>query len=139
MPINGLMKKFSNIHQFCNGDINKFVLLLRKGVCSYEYMDSWEVFDETLLSDEKSFYSKLFLEDITDEDYTYAQKVFEELKLKNLCDYHNLYVQRDTLLPADVFENIRNKFIKIYELAPDHFLSTPGLACLKTTGVKLEL
>ena len=57
-PINGLIKKFPNIHQFCNGDINKFVLLLRKGVYPYEYMDSWERFDETSLP-EKSFLQRI--------------------------------------------------------------------------------
>ena len=68
--------------------------------------------------------------------------MFEEFKLKNLGDYHNLYVQGDTLLFADVFENFRNKYIEIYELDPAHFLSASGLAwqaCLKETGVKLEL
>ena len=68
--------------------------------------------------------------------------MFKELKLKNLSDYHDLYVQSDTLLLADVFENFRNKCIEIYELDPAHFLSAPGLAwqtCLKKTGVKLEL
>ena len=66
-------------YQFCNGDINKFVLLLRKGIYLYESMDSWERFDETLL-DKKYVYSKLNLEDISDKDYRHAQKVFEELK-----------------------------------------------------------
>ena len=68
--------------------------------------------------------------------------MFEEFKLKNLGNYHNLYVQGDTLLFADVFENFRNKCIEIYELDPAHFLSASGLAwqaCLKETGVKLEL
>ena len=68
--------------------------------------------------------------------------MFEEFKLKNLGDYHNLYVQGHTLLFADVFENFRNKCIEIYELDPAHFLSASGLAwqaCLKETGVKLEL
>ena len=68
--------------------------------------------------------------------------MFKELKLKNLGDYHDLYVQSDTLLLADVFENFRNKCIEIYELDPAHFLSAPGLAwqaCLKKTEVKLEL
>ena len=141
-PINGLIKKFPNIHQFCNGDINKFVSLFRKGVYPCEYMDSWERFDETSLPDKKAFYSELYLEDITDKDYTHAQKVFEELKLKNLGDYHDLYVQSDTLLLADVFENFRNKCIKIYELDPAYFLSEPGLAwqaCLKKTEIRLEL
>ena len=134
--------KWINIHQFCNGDINKFVSLLRKGVYPYEYMDSWKRFDETSLPDKKAFYSELYLEDITDEDYTHAQKVFEEFNLKNLSDYHDLYVQSDTLLLADVFENFRNKCIEIYELDPAHFLSAPGLAwqaCLKKTEVELEL
>ena len=97
-------------------------------------MDSWERFNETSLPDKKAFYSELYLEDITDKDYTHAQKVFEELKLKNLCDYHNLYVKSDTLLLADVFENFRNKYIEIYELDSAYFLSVPGFtwqACLK--------
>ena len=76
-PINGLTKKFSNTHQFCNGKINKFVLLLRKGVYPYEYMDSWERFDEPLLPDKKYFFTELYLEDITDKDYTHAQNVFK--------------------------------------------------------------
>ena len=66
-------------------------------------------------------------------------KVFE---IKNLSEHHDLYVQSDKLLLADVFENFRNKCIKIYELDPAHFLSAPGLAwqaCLKKTKVELEL
>ena len=74
-PINRLIKKFPNVYQFCNGDINKFVLLLRKGVYPYEYMDSWKRFDETSLPERKALYSKLYLEDITDKDYIHAQKV----------------------------------------------------------------
>ena len=121
----GLIKKFLRIYKFCNGDLNKFVLLLRKGVYPYEYMDSWERFDETSLPDKEAFYSKLNLEDITDEDYEHAQKVFG---IKNLAEYHDLYVQSDTLLLADVFENFRDKCIEIYELDPAHFWSAPGLA-----------
>ena len=88
-------------------------------------MDSWERFNETSLPDEKAFYSKLYLEDITDEDYAHAQKVFKVFKLKNLGDYHDLYLQSDTLLLVDVFENFRNKCIKLYELDPADFLSAP--------------
>ena len=137
--INELIEKFPRMYQFCNGDLNKFVLLLRKGVYPYEYMDSWERFDETSLPDKEAFYSKLNLEDITDEDYEHAQKVFG---IKNLAEYHDLYVQSDTLLLADVFENFADKCIEIYELDPAHFLSTSGLAwqaCLKKTKVRLEL
>ena len=71
-PINSLIKKFSNIDRFCNGDINKFVLLLRKGAYPYEYMDNWERFDETSLPDKQSFCRELNLEEIIDKDYTYA-------------------------------------------------------------------
>ena len=141
-PVNGLIKNFPNVNQFCNGDINKFILLLRKGVYPYEYMDSWEKFDETSLSDKKSFYSEFCLENVTDEDYIHAQNVFKEFEIKNLGEYHDLYVQSDTLLLADVFENFRNKCIEIYKLDPAHFLSAPGLAwqaCLKKTKVELEL
>ena len=100
--------------------------MLRKGVYPYEYIDSWERFDETSLPEKKAFYSELYLEDIIDEDYTHAQKVFEELKLKSLGDYHDLYVQSDTLLLTDVFKNFTNKCIEIYEIDPAPFLSAPG-------------
>ena len=66
----------------------------------------------------------------------------EAFQIKNLVEYHDLYVQCDTFLLADVFENFRNKCIEIYKLDPAHFLSAPGLAwqaCLKKTKVKLEL
>ena len=62
--------------------------------------------------------------------------------LMNLGNYHDLYVQCDTLLVADVFEKFRSKYIEIYELDTAHFLSVPGLAwqaALSCLGVKLEL
>ena len=135
-----LLKKFPNIYQFCNGDLNKFVLLLRKGVYPYEDMDSWENFDETTLPLKEAFYSNL--ENISNEDYAQAQKVWEVFELKNRGEYHDLYVQSDTLLLANVIENFRNKCLEIYELDPIYFVSAPGLAwqaCLKRTEVKLEL
>ena len=137
-----LIKRFACIYEFCNEDINKFILLLRKGVYPYEYMDSWERFDETSLPDKEAFHSSLNMEDIKDVDHRYPKRVFKNLNNKNLVDYHDLYVQSDTLLLADEFENFRNKCIEIYELDPAHFLSAPGLAwqaCLKKTEVKLEL
>ena len=53
----------------------------------------------------KEFYNKLNLEDITDKDYLYAQKVWDTFKIKNFGEFHDLYVQSDTSLLADVFEN----------------------------------
>ena len=88
------------------------------------------------------FHSELNNEHITDEDYEHAQKVCDTFKIKNLGEYHDLYVQSDTALLADVFENFRDKCIEIDELDPAHFLSAPGLswkAALKKTKVELEL
>ena len=70
-------------------------------------MDSWERFSETELPDKESFYNELNKEGITDEDYAHAQKVRKEFNIKNLGESHDLYVQSDTLLLADVFENFR--------------------------------
>ena len=137
-----LINKFFNTCQLCNKDLNKFTLLLRKGVYPYEYMDSWKRFKEESLPDKESFYSELNKEGITDEDYAHAQKVWDALNIKNLGEYHDLYVQSDTALLADVFENFRDKCIEKYELDPAHFLSVPGLgwkACLKKTNVELKL
>ena len=139
---NDLIKKFKNTYSFCDNDLNKFVLLLRKGVYPYEYMDSWERFSETSLPSKEDFYSKLNMEDIGDIDYRHANNVFKGFKLENLGDYHDLYVQSDTLLLADVFNNFRDMCIKEYDLDPGHFLLLPGLAwqaCLKKTNIELEL
>ena len=128
------IKKICNdLKELATETIN-YELLLRKGVYPYEYMDSSERFDETSLPPKKDFYSELNLEDITDKDYEHAQNLREVFGIKNLDKYHNLYIQSNTLLLADVFENFRDKFIEIYELDPAHFLSAPRLAwqaCLK--------
>ena len=90
-------------------------------------MDSWERFGETSLPDKEAFYSKLNLENITDKGYEHVQKVWEVFEIKTLGEYHDLYVQSNTILLADVFENFRDKCIEIYGLDPAYFLS-PGLA-----------
>ena len=103
------------MHKFCDGDLNKFVTLLRKGIYLFEYMDSWEKLNETSLPAKKDFYSGLTLEDISDKDYEHAQKVFEEY-CRDMSDYHDLYVQTDTLLLADVFENLEKIALKYMDL-----------------------
>ena len=106
-----ITKRFASTYEFCNNDLNKFVLLLRIN--------------------------------IIDIDYRHANNVFKVLfKLENLGDYHDLYIQSDTLLLADVFNNFRDMCLKEYQLDPAHFLSLPGLAwqaCLKKTNIELEL
>ena len=101
-----LIKKFPNTYQLCIKDLNKSELLLQKGVYPYEYMDSWKRFKE------ESFYSELNKEGITDEDYAHAQKVWDTFNIKNVGEYHDLYVQSDTLLLADVFETFRKNMSK---------------------------
>ena len=70
-------------------------------------MDDWEKFNETL-PEKEDFYSNLNMEDITDAGYVYAKRVCKNFEIKNLGEYHDLYVQNDTLLLVDVFENFRN-------------------------------
>ena len=74
--IKDLIKEFPNTYNFCKDDINKFVMLLQKGVYPYEYMDSWERFNEISLPSKKDFYSELILEDIRDSDYEHIEKLF---------------------------------------------------------------
>ena len=138
MSYAALIEKFSNTYQLCNKDLNKFALLLRKGVYPYEYMDTSNKFNEPVPLVEDHYYSKLNQKGITKEDLKHVKKVCDTFKIKDLGEYHDLYVQSDTLLLADVFENFRDKCIENYELDPAHFLSAPGLAwraCLKKTVV----
>ena len=131
---------FNNLKKYYTGD--KLSLVKRKGVYPYEYMDSLERLKESKLPPKEAFYSKLTEEDISDEDYTHAKKVWKVFKMKHLQDYHNLYNETDVLLLADVFENFRNICMKNYKLDPAHYFTAPHLswdACLKMTDVKLEL
>ena len=122
------MERFSNTYEFCGNDLNKFIMLLRKGVYPYEYMDGWNKFNEKSIPCKESFDSSLTLENITEVDYAHAN--------------NDLYVRSDTLLLADIFENFRQSCLKNYELDPAHFVSLPGLAwqaCLRKTNVELEV
>ena len=137
-----LLERFANTYKFCNNDLNKFIMLLRKGVYPYEYIDGWDKFNEKVLPGKESFYSNLTLENISETDYAHANNVFKKFYINNLGEYHDLYVRSDTLLLADIFENFRQSCLKNYELGPAHFVSLPGLAwqaCLKKTNVELEL
>ena len=120
-----LIKRFT--YQLSENDINKFKLLLRKGVYPYQYMDSWKRFNETELLSKDKFYSKLNLEDISADDYVHAINVWNTFNINNLDEYHDLYVKLDTARLADVFENFKNKSIEIDKLDPAYFLTTPLL------------
>ena len=86
------MERFANTYKFCNNDINKFIMLLRKGVYPYEYMDGWDKFNEKIIPSKELFYSNLTLEKISEVDYMHANNVFKTFVLNNLGDYHDLSV-----------------------------------------------
>ena len=97
-------------------------------------MDSWKRFNETELPSKDKFYSTLNLEDISDVDYANAINVWNIFNINNLGEYHDLYVQLDTALLDDIFENFRDKHIETDKLDLAYFLTTPGLSwwvCLK--------
>ena len=89
--------------------------MLWKGVYPYEYMGDWEKFNE-----KEDFYSHLNMEDIIDADYMYAKRVCKDFEIKNWGEYHDLFVQSDILLLADVFGNFQNK-LKYMSLIPQNF------------------
>ena len=114
-----LRKRFKNTFKFSNNDINKVILLLRKGVYSYEYMDHHCL-------KKKEFYSNINIDGIADADYMEAKRVGKDFERKNLGEYHNLYLKDDILLLA-VFENFGEMCLNIYHLDPAKILSAPGL------------
>ena len=131
------------MYQFCKGDLNKFFLLLGKGYYyPYEDADSWEKFDKTTIPPKAAFYSELNFEGIRNADYTHVQNLWAVSEIKNSGEYHNFYAQSNRLLLADVFENFRDKCIKIYDFDPSNFLTRTRLAwqaCLKESKAELEL
>ena len=120
----------------------QYDLLTRKGVYAYEYVNSWDRFNETQLPPIDVFYSNLNMSSISEEDYQHAQRVWKEFGIHNLGDYHDLYLRKDVVLLANVYEAFRDTCLKHYKLDPAHFYTSPGLAwkaCLKQTRIKLEL
>ena len=119
----------------------KLDLMARKGVYPYDFMDSFEKFNEKLPTKEE-FFSITNNEHISNKDYQHAQTVWETFKLKTMGEYHDLYLKSDILLLADVFENFRKTCLEYYKLDPCHYFTSPGLswdAMLKMTNIKLEL
>jgi len=121
---------------------DKFDLMTRKGVYPYEYMNDALKFEETELPGIKNFFSKLTNSEISFDDYNHAKRVWDAFEIKNLHEYHDLYLLTDTILLADFFEHFRRFSLENYKLDPVHYYTAPGLsfdACLKMTAVRLEL
>ena len=117
-------------------------LLIRKGIYPYEYMSSWDKFNESRLPTKDKFYSNLNMSGVSDKEYEHACKVWNEFGVKNMGEYLDLYLKTDVILLANVFESFREVCMKNYGLDPAHFYIAPWLAwkaCLKKTEVRLEL
>ena len=139
---NNLIKRFPSTVQSCKGNLKKFLLSLRKGVYPYEYMDSMDKFDDTELPSINKFYRSLQKKHISDKDYAHVKKVWNVFGMKTMGNYHNLNVQADTAQLSDVFESFRSAYLKVYNLDPAYFVSTPCLAfqaMLKVTKAEIEI
>ncbi|GBM25735.1 hypothetical protein AVEN_242003-1 [Araneus ventricosus] len=112
--------------------------MARKGCYPYDYFNSFAKFDETCLPPTSAFCNSLRNEKVSDDDYEYAQSIWDIFSLQTLGDYHNLYMTSDVLLLADVLENFRTLCLNFYKIDPCHLYTAPGLAwqaCLRMTGV----
>ena len=105
-------------------------LLTRKGVYPYEYINSWDRFDETQLPPISAFCSNLNMSSISEEEYQHAQRLWKEFGIHNLGNYHDLYLRTDVVQLANMFEAFRDTCLKHYKLDPAHFCTSPGLAWL---------
>ena len=109
---------------------NRYSLLLRKGVYSYEYFTDFSKMLEKKLPPKKAFYSQLKFWGITDEEYEHAQNVYKAFNCKNLAMYPGLYCLSDTLQLADKWQVFTNETIKTYGLDPGHYITLPSfLGC----------
>ena len=138
LPTNNLVRGGRRIVGFEGYLDEQHELLVRKGIYLYEYMLSWDKFEETQLPPKKSFYSNLNTASISDKDYQHAKKVWSSFRIRNLGDYHDLYLKTDVILLFNVFEAIWDTCLEHYGLNPVHFFTYPGLtwkAGLKKTGI----
>ncbi|CAB3989883.1 Gastrula zinc finger, partial [Paramuricea clavata] len=119
-----------------------FNLVTQKGVFPYEFLDDISKLNTEGLPSRDKFYSSLYESEVKDEDYQRALKVWDHFGMKTMRDYHDLYLETDVLLLADVFENFRRTCLENYKLDPAHYMSAPGLswdAFLKQSGEEIEL
>lgn len=119
-------------------------LIQRKGTICYDFydIDSWDKLNETSLPSKDKFFSTLTESHISDADYEFAHKIWNEFKIKTLGEYSDLYMKIDIILLADIFENFRDTCYENYKLDPAHYYTAPGLsfdAMLKYTEIRIEL
>ena len=137
--VNNLAKGGNKFFGFEEYSENQYKLLIRKGIYPYEYMTDWDKFKEMKLPLREAFYSTLNMTGVKEEDYEHANRTWKEFDLKDLGEYHDLYLKKDVILLADVFEAFRKVCLKNYGLDPVHFYTAPGLAWKACLKKKLEL
>ena len=140
--VNSLNRGRQKFREFIGYTRTQRSLLVRKGVYPYKYMNSWKKFSKDRLPPIEEFYSRLNMLGISNDDYAHAKKVWEEFGLKNLGEYHDLYLRMDVILLSNVFKKFREVCIENYGLDHSHFYTAPGLvwqACLKKTEITLDL
>ena len=139
--IDELRKAFPNTSSHFIND-EQFKLMTIKGVYPYDHIDNYDKLNETKLPSQDKFYSKLYDSKCSDKDYKQALTVWETFKCKTFLDYHNIYLQSDVLLLADVWSAFRETCYKNYNLDCLYYYTAPGLsfdAMLKFTKIELEL
>ena len=117
-------------------------LLTEKGVYPYDYMNSFDKFNDEHLPSKEQFYSRLTEEDITNDDYNKAKQIWKHFDIKNMGEYHDLYLKTDVLLLTDAFENFRDMCLSYYGLDPVYYYTLPNFAIdamLKLTGIEIDL
>ena len=162
--LNGIKFKFVDMFRFMPQSLNKLISNLhdkslhdpilntlyngnlkdleRKGIFPYEYIDTWNKYNEMEFPSIEHFYSNLNISSISYDDYEYGKTVFDNLKEKNIGNYNDVYLIVDVLQMMNVFENFRNLCLEVYKLDPAYYLTAPGLfwdAMLKKTKIQLEL
>ena len=97
--------------------------MTKKGVYPYDYMDTFDKFNDKQLPKKEHFYSLLNDEHISDKQYEHAKDVWETFELKTMDVYHDLYLKSDILLLVYVFENFRDTCSEYYKLDPCHYFT----------------
>ena len=124
--VNNLACRGNKFFGFEDYNESQYKLLIRKRIYPYEYMDDWDKFRETVLPPKEAFYSKLNMPGVSEEDYEHANRVWREFGIKDLGEYHDLYLKTDVILLAKVLEAFRKICLDNYELDPAHFYTPLG-------------
>lgn len=119
--------KFSKRSPYVTND-DDLDLLTDKGVYPYDYMNSFDRFREKQLPPKEAFYSHLTESHIEDEEHERAKRIWEHFGVKNLGEYHDLYLRTDVLLLTDIYENFRDLCLEYYGLDPAHYFTLPNFA-----------